>query len=82
MKLHTLVSCLHDFPVVPKENPEITSIEADSRKVKEGSLFVCMKGYTVDSHDFAKQAAAQGAAAIVAERPIDVDVPVVLVKNT
>ncbi|AHZ52756.1 UDP-N-acetylmuramoylalanyl-D-glutamate--2,6-diaminopimelate ligase [Bacillus thuringiensis serovar kurstaki str. YBT-1520] len=50
MKLHTLVSCLHDFPVVPKENPEITSIEADSRKVKEGSLFVCMKGYTVDSH--------------------------------
>ena len=29
-----------------------------------------------------KQAAAQGAAAIVAERPIDVDVPVVLVKNT
>ena len=80
MKLHTLVSCLHDFPVVPKENPEITSIEADSRKVKEGSLFVCMKGYTVDSHDFAKQAAQGGA--IVAERPIDVDVPVVLVKNT
>ncbi|WP_459499766.1 UDP-N-acetylmuramoyl-L-alanyl-D-glutamate--2,6-diaminopimelate ligase [Bacillus sp. C1] len=82
MKLHTLVSCLHDFPVVPKENPEITSIEADSRKVTNGSLFVCMKGYTVDSHDFAKQAAAQGAAAIIAERPIDVDVPVVLVKNT
>ncbi|PFW92511.1 UDP-N-acetylmuramoyl-L-alanyl-D-glutamate--2,6-diaminopimelate ligase [Bacillus pseudomycoides] len=82
MKLHTLVSCLHDFPVVPKENPEITSIEADSRKVTNGSLFVCMKGYTVDSHDFAKQAAAQGAAAIVAERPLDVDVPVVLVKNT
>ena len=48
--------------------------------MKEGSLFVCMKGYTVDSHDFAKQAARSGA--IVAERPIDVDVPVVLVKNT
>ncbi|MFD0770991.1 UDP-N-acetylmuramoyl-L-alanyl-D-glutamate--2,6-diaminopimelate ligase [Bacillus sp. CGMCC 1.60114] len=82
MKLHTLVSSLHDFPVVPKENPEITSIEADSRKVKNGSLFVCIKGFTVDSHEFAKQAAAQGAAAIVAERPIDVDVPVVLVKDT
>ena len=69
MKLHTLVSCLHDFPVVPKENPEITSIEADSRKVKEGSLFVCMKGYTVDSHDFAKQRRHR-AVAIVAERPL------------
>ncbi|MGQ0516380.1 Mur ligase domain-containing protein [Bacillus sp. D-CC] len=36
-----------------------------------------MKGYTVDSHDFAKQAAAQGAAAIVAERPIVVVFPFV-----
>lgn len=82
MKLHTLVSCLHDFPMIPKENPEITTIEADSRKVKNGSLFVCIKGFTVDSHNFAKQAAAQGAAAIIAERPVDVDVPVVLVKDT
>ena len=41
MKLHTLVSCLHDFPVVPKENPEITSIEADSRKSERGKL-ICM----------------------------------------
>ncbi|MFX3622648.1 MAG: UDP-N-acetylmuramoyl-L-alanyl-D-glutamate--2,6-diaminopimelate ligase [Ectobacillus sp.] len=82
MKLHTLVSCLHDFPKVPADNPDITSIEMDSRQVKEGSLFVCINGFTVDGHKFAAQAAAQGAAAIVAERPLDVDVPVVLVKDT
>lgn len=82
MKLHTLVSCLHDFPVIPNENPDILSIENDSRQVKQGSLFVCIKGFTVDSHNFAQQAAAQGAAAIIAERPVDVTIPVVLVKNS
>ena len=41
-----------------------------------------MKGYTVDSHDFLKQAAAMSSCCYCAERPIDVDVPVVLVKNT
>ncbi|WP_416826942.1 UDP-N-acetylmuramoyl-L-alanyl-D-glutamate--2,6-diaminopimelate ligase [Ectobacillus polymachus] len=82
MKLHTLVSCLHDFPTIPDENPDITSIENDSRQVKQGSLFICIKGYTVDSHNFAKQAAALGAAAIVAERPVEVDIPVILVKDS
>jgi UDP-N-acetylmuramoyl-L-alanyl-D-glutamate--2,6-diaminopimelate ligase len=82
MKLHTLVSCLHDFPKVPADNPEITSIEMDSRQVTEGSLFVCINGFTVDGHNFVKQAAAQGAAAIVAERPVEADIPVVLVKDT
>ncbi|WP_028398914.1 UDP-N-acetylmuramoyl-L-alanyl-D-glutamate--2,6-diaminopimelate ligase [Ectobacillus panaciterrae] len=82
MKLHTLLSCLHDFPIVPEDNPEIISIEMDSRQVKEGSLFVCISGFTVDGHDFIQQAAAQGAAAIVAERPVQADIPVVLVNDT
>lgn len=82
MKLHTLMSCLHDFSVMPAENPEIESIEMDSRQVSTGSLFVCIGGFTVDGHDFAKQAAAAGAAAIIAERPLEVDVPVVLVKDS
>ncbi len=82
MKLHTLMSCLHDFSVMPAENPEIESIEMDSRQVSAGSLFVCISGFTVDGHDFAKQAAAAGAAAIIAERPLEVDVPVVLVKDS
>jgi UDP-N-acetylmuramoyl-L-alanyl-D-glutamate--2,6-diaminopimelate ligase len=82
MKLHTLLSCLHDFPAIPEENPVITSVEMDSRLVQEGSLFICINGYTVDGHDFAEQAVQKGAAAIVAERPLDVKVPVVIVKNT
>ena len=44
---------------------EITSVEFDSRKVTDGSLFVCVKGFTVDGHSFAGKAAEQGASAIV-----------------
>ena len=43
---------------------EITSVEFDSRKVSSGSLFVCVKGFTVDGHTFAAKAAEQGASAL------------------
>ena len=47
--------------------PEITDIVYDSRKVKPGCLFVCLRGAAVDGHDFAAKAAEQGAAAILAD---------------
>ncbi|MGW8263484.1 Mur ligase domain-containing protein, partial [Bacillus sp. LR--39] len=69
MKLTKLLTYLKNVPsYAGQEDPDITSIEMDSREVKTGSLFVCIKGYTVDGHDYARQAAEKGAAAIVAER--------------
>jgi UDP-N-acetylmuramoyl-L-alanyl-D-glutamate--2,6-diaminopimelate ligase len=83
MELLTLLSYLHDIQQInPKINPTITSIEMDSREVKKGSLFICVKGYTVDGHDFAEQAIKNGAAAIIAERELPVDVPVIKVKDS
>jgi len=60
----------------------VTSLTTDSRDVKPGTLFVAIKGYTVDGHDYAKQAEAQGAVAIVSERLLDVTIPVILVRST
>jgi UDP-N-acetylmuramoyl-L-alanyl-D-glutamate--2,6-diaminopimelate ligase len=82
MKLHTLVS--HLQPLVPfdGENPDILHIHNDNRKVTEGSLFICIKGFTVDGHDLAESAVQSGAVAIVAEKPLQLDVPVVIVKDT
>jgi UDP-N-acetylmuramoyl-L-alanyl-D-glutamate--2,6-diaminopimelate ligase len=82
MKLQTLLSYLHDFTTYVGENPTITSIEMDSRQVKKGSLFICIKGFTVDGHDFAEQAVKNGAVAIVAERKVDVEVPVIIVRDS
>lgn len=64
------------------EDPEITSLEMDSREVTKGSLFICINGFTVDGHDFAKSAVEKGAAAILAEKPLSVKVPVIIVNDT
>lgn len=45
-----------------------TGIAIDSRKVQPGDLFICLPGHTVDGHDYARQAAEQGASALVVER--------------
>jgi len=82
MKLQKLLEYLHPIHPFKGEGPEITSIENDNRKVQKGSLFICIKGYTVDGHDFAESAVNNGAAAILAERPLDLDVPVIVVNDT
>ncbi|HEX3016304.1 MAG TPA: UDP-N-acetylmuramoyl-L-alanyl-D-glutamate--2,6-diaminopimelate ligase [Caproicibacter sp.] len=50
---------------------EIEDVVYDSRKVQKGSLFICLCGSSVDSHKYAGQAAAAGAAAIVAQKPVE-----------
>ncbi len=60
MKLHTILHYLNPFLPQEGENIEIESIENDNRKVKPGSLFICIKGYSVDGHDFAEDAEKKG----------------------
>ena len=53
------------------ENIEITEIVTDSRRVREGSLFVCIKGLHFDGHERIGDAIKAGAAVIVAEQVRD-----------
>ncbi len=53
------------------------SVEFDSRNVRRGGLFVAVPGERVDGHDFAAQAVADGAVAVLAAR--EVDAPAVIV---
>jgi UDP-N-acetylmuramoyl-L-alanyl-D-glutamate--2,6-diaminopimelate ligase len=64
------------------EDPVITSLEMDSREVKKGSLFIAIAGFTVDGHNYAESAVTNGAAAIIAEKPLTVDVPVFVVNDS
>lgn len=82
MRLQELLQHLHPFLPFTGENPKITSIENDNRKVQSGSLFICIKGYTVDGHDYAESAVHNGAVAVLAERPLSLHVPVIVVKDT
>lgn len=61
---------------------EIGGVKIDSREVKEGDLFICLKGKTADGHLHALEAEMLGAVAIVAENIVESNIPVVKVTNT
>ena len=56
--------------------------ETDSRKVKDGQIFVAIKGHTVDGHDYINDAIKNGASKIICEHDIDSDVEYLVVDNT
>ncbi|CCO08721.1 UDP-N-acetylmuramoyl-tripeptide--D-alanyl-D-alanine ligase [Desulforamulus hydrothermalis] len=62
----------------------VNGVCIDSRQVQPGGIFAALPGQQVDGHDFAAQAVAGGAAALLVSRPVTVAaaVPVVLVKDT
>ncbi len=76
MKLSQLISG-YDCPDL-----EITDIAFDSRKVKDGTLFICLRGETVDGHDYALMAQKNGAAAIVCEEKTGSSLPHIIVPDT
>ena len=61
--------------------PEVTGLAYDNRLVAPGSLFFCVRGFTRDGHDFAADAVARGAAALVVERELPLAVPQLLVDD-
>ena len=62
---------------------DVTGVATDNRQVKAGDLFVCIKGYTVDGHRFAKAAEESGAVAIVCEHSVEgVTIPQIIVPDT
>jgi UDP-N-acetylmuramoyl-L-alanyl-D-glutamate--2,6-diaminopimelate ligase len=72
----TVRDLLGDGPAV-----EIGGLAYDNRAVEPGTLFFCVPGFTRDGHDFAPDAVARGAAALVVARPLDAGVPEVQVED-
>src|SRR5919206_1031046 len=72
----TLRELLGDGPDVV-----VTGLTFDNRLVAPGTLFFCVPGFTRDGHDFAPDAVARGAAALVVERPLGLGVPEVRVAD-
>ncbi|RUO23521.1 UDP-N-acetylmuramoyl-tripeptide--D-alanyl-D-alanine ligase [Aliidiomarina iranensis] len=58
------------------------NVVIDSRQVQPGDLFIALKGPNHDAHDYADGVAAAGAIAIICSRPLDCDVPQILVADT
>jgi len=64
------------------EDVEVKELRYNSRKVEKGDVFCCVVGTFADGHKYAAQAVEAGAAALVVERQLELDVPQILVENT
>jgi UDP-N-acetylmuramoyl-L-alanyl-D-glutamate--2,6-diaminopimelate ligase len=82
VQIDELIRALAPSEVVGGRPLEIGDLAYDTRTVSAGSLFFCVRGERVDGHDLAWEAIERGAAALVVERTLDVDVPQLLVPAT
>jgi UDP-N-acetylmuramoyl-L-alanyl-D-glutamate--2,6-diaminopimelate ligase len=60
---------------------DVVALAYDNRAVTPGTLFFCVPGFTRDGHDFAADAVARGASALVVARPLGLGVPELLVDD-
>ena len=60
---------------------QFDGISIDSRTIESGNLFIAIKGYNFDGHNYINNAISKGASAIISERKID-NIPQLVVKNT
>ena len=81
MQLSELARIVPNATVRGDASVAVTDATADSRTAGPGVLFFCIPGERSDGHDFALNAAERGASAIVAERPLELEVGQLVVPN-
>lgn len=76
MKLYELMKGIAE---VKLPDQEISGVTSDTRsEIKQGTMFVCIKGKTFDGHDAAKDMIAKGCTVIVCERDLGLDNQIVV----
>jgi UDP-N-acetylmuramoyl-L-alanyl-D-glutamate--2,6-diaminopimelate ligase len=82
--LSTIVEALkREYLVVdaPAASPELTGITDDTRQLRQGMLYLAVRGTQADGHRYVSDAVARGAAAVVVESPQRAGVPEVVVTD-
>ena len=84
MKLLSLLEHLEYKCLQGNTDQEVSSVVYDSRKVEEGSLFICIRGAVVDGHKFVPDVVAKGAKTLVVQDDVEApqDVTVIKVEDT
>ena len=68
IKIEEILKGITVVSVTGTKNKSVSGVEFDSRKVKKDSLFVAVKGYKSDGHEFINSAISSGALAIICEK--------------
>ena len=81
MRLAELVRELGEARLVGDAQTGFDSVSTDTRSIEPGALFFALRGERFDAHEFAAQAVAGGAVALVVERELELAVPQVIVPD-
>ena len=82
MHLERVIAALAPADVLRRAPVEIRDLSYDARTAGPGALFFCVPGTRADGHDFAPEAVSNGAVALVVERPLELDVPQLVVDDS
>lgn len=81
MKLRSIMENINLDIIQGSIDLDINKIQYDSRKVKQGDVFFCIDGYTVDGHKYIQDAINNGAIAVVCEKNIDINLNCSVIKT-
>ena len=89
MRLSKILVGLENLKAKGDLDIDITGLESNSKNVKEGYLFIAIKGFSVDGHDYINNAIEAGAKAIMVQEGCDLkkiklpsDVTLIMAKDT
>ncbi len=81
MDLERVIAALAPADVLRRAPVEIGDLSYDARTTGPGALFFCVPGSRADGQEFAPEAVSNGAVALVVERPLELDVPQLVVDD-
>lgn len=73
LKLENLINNLEYEILMGSIDIDIRGIENDSRKIRDGYMFIAIKGFSVDGHDYIEEAISNGAVCVMVEHNIDIE---------
>ena len=89
MKLKNILVGLEGLKAKGELDKEIKGIESNSKNIKKDFMFVAIKGFSVDGHEYIEEAIENGATVIVVEEGFNLksmkipeDITVIVAKNT
>lgn len=82
MDLSTIIKNIKTKEVLNFKDIDIKGISYNSNTINSHEIFVCLKGEHVDGHNYAQSAFEKGAVALMAERPLNIEIPQIIVEST
>lgn len=82
MRLTDIISDLENVEITGDTSAEVKGIAYDSRDVAEGFIFVCIKGYKTDGHNYISEAVKRGALVLIVGESVEVPKGITIIKTS